>query len=523
MDDQHGPADDLASRSAAFRARRDALRANMGGEDRIARQHARGRLTIRERIDALVDPGSFAELGTFAHSEQPEARDATPGDGKVGGLATVDGRPVVVLGDDFTVLHGSTAFVGARKMARLWDHALRARVPFIFFGETGGARLPDALGSEGFSKTYPAVEFATRRRAVPALTAIVGESFGRSSFQAAFSDIVIQAKDTCLAVSSPRVIEIATGEHVSFDELGGPDVHAKHTGQIDLVAEDSADVTRLLKESLRWLPQNAWEEPARTPWDGDLGRDEGIYDLVPVRRQRAYDMRRVISRLTDDGGHFELKPAFARSLITTFGRVAGRVVGFVASQPLYNAGALTPAACDKATSFLTLCDSFNIPLIFLQDQPGFLVGKRVEHDRLLHKAIMFLEALALTTVPRVSVVLRKAFGLAYFSMSGNDTGAARVLAWPGAEISFMDPEVGVNVVHGGRLRDAGDPERARQRLIEEWTLETGPEGAAGIMRIDEIIDPAETRRWLRLEVDRMRLTIPRPGEFKPLAYWPTCY
>jgi acetyl-CoA carboxylase carboxyltransferase component len=209
--------------------------------------------------------------------------------------------------------------------------------------------------------------------------------------------------------------------------------------------------------------------------------------------------------------------------VTTLGRVAGKTVGFVASQPLYNAGALTPEACDKGTSFLCLCDSFNIPLVFLQDQPGFLVGRRVEHDRLLHKAIMFLEALGHVRVPRITVVMRKAFGLAYFSLSGNDMGTDRLLAWPTAEISFMDPEVGVNVVHAERLRDAADPEAERARLVAEWSGGASPEGIAGIMKVDEIIDPADTRKWLRLEVDRMHVPVPRRGERRPLAYWPTCY
>jgi len=522
MDQTDAPAD-LATLSTGFREQRDRIRTEMGGLRRVERVHDKGRLTVRERIDALLDPGSFVEIGTFAHSERREDFETTPGDGKITGLGKVDGRPVCLGGDDVTVLHGSSSVVGSRKMHRLEEYAMRHGHPIVYFGETGGARLPDTLGSEGFSKVYPAINMASRARAVPMVSAIVGESFGGSSFQSAFSDVVIQQRGSCLAVSSPRVIEIATKEQVSFEELGGVDVHARLTGQIDRVAETNEDVPAQLRSVLSYLPSNSWSEPPRQAWDGDLSRDESLYDLVPLRRQRAYDMRKVIARLTDDSAHFELKPEFARSLITTLGRVAGRTVGFVASQPLYNAGALTPESCDKGASFLCLCDAYNIPLVFLQDQPGFLVGKRVEHDRLLNKAIMFLEALSLVRVPRLTVVLRKAFGLAYFSLSGNDMGGDRVLAWPSAEISFMDPQVGVNVVHAARLQEAADPDAERQRLVDEWSRDTGPEGAAGIMRVDEIIDPAETRRWLRLEVDRMHVEVPRKGEPKPLAYWPTCY
>ena len=515
--------DDLRERSKVLQQRREDIRRDMGGTHRIKRVHAKGRLTIRERIDRLLDPGSFVELGTFARSERPEVAATTPGDGKIGGMGRVDKRPVCVAGDDVTVLHGSSSVVASRRTKRIFEHALTHGCPYVYFGETGGARLPDTLGSEGFSKVSPALEVARRSRAIPMAVVICGESFGGSSFQSAFADFVVQVRGTALAVTSPRVIEIATGEHVGFEELGGVDVHARITGQLDRIAESEDDAIALVKTFLSYLPSHAWTEPPRLDWDGSLDRDEGIYELVPTRRQRAYDMRRVISRLTDDGSFFELKPDFGRSLLTILGRVAGRTVGFVASQPMYFAGALTPESCDKATAFLCLCDAFNIPLIFLEDVPGFMVGKQVEHTRILSKAIMFLEALALCRVPRLTVVMRKAFGLAYFSLSGNSMGGERVLAWPTAEISFMDPAVGVNVVYADKVNEAPDPAAERHRLITEWSQDTGPEGAAGIMHIDEIIDPAETRRWLRLEIDRLHIQPPAWGHPKPLAAWPTCY
>lgn len=514
---------DLKSKAAEFRARRDVVRTEMGGNSKVARVHSKGRLTIRERIERLVDPDSFQEIGTFAHSEWPGAAAATPGDGKVGGIAKLAGRPIAVAGDDVTVLHGSSSVIGSKRLGRIYEQAFRDGTPYVYFGETGGARLPDTLGSAGFAKVSPDTVFAARARAVPTVTVIAGESFGGSSFKSALSDIVIQVRGTTLAVTSPRVIEIATGEKVGFEELGGVDVHDRITGQLDRIAETEDEAIQMVKEVLDYLPQNAFEEPARKPWDGKFERDEHIYDLVPLQRTRGYDVRRVIRRLTDDGRQFELKPNFGRGLVTSLGRVAGRTVGFLASQPMHGAGALTPQACDKATSFTCLCDAFNIPLIFLQDVPGFMVGKQVEHDRILSRAIMFLEALSLCRVPRLSIVMRKAFGLAYFSLAGNDTGSAQVAAWPNAEISFMDPAVGVNVVHSEKLRRADDPEAERQRLIEEWSLDTGPDGAAGSMAVDEIIDPAETRAWLRRHVDRFRLEPGTRDRPKPLAYWPTCY
>ena len=507
--------DDLAQRRAR-------IVEQMGSDDRIARQRDRGRLTIRERLDRLFDPGSFREIGTFAVSEHPDVRERTPGDGKIGGWGTIEGRPAAACGDDITVLHGSSSVVGGKRMKRIYEQALTQGVPYVYFGETGGARLPDALGSEGFSKIPPGLEMGRRRRRIPLATAILGESFGGSSFHGAFSDFVVQVRGTSMAVSSPRVIEIATGERISLEDLGGVDVHLDRTGQIDQVADTEDEAIALLKTFLSYLPDNCWQTPPVVAGYDRAEPDPQLAELVPTRRQRAYDMHRVIARIVDDGEMLELKPRFGRSLITTLARIGGRTVGILASNPMFNAGALTPETCDKATQFLCLCEAFNIPLVFLQDVPGFIVGSQPEHNRLLHKAIMFLEALALTTVPRFTVVLRKAFGLAYFSLSGNSLDNALVTAWPGAEISFMDPGVGVNVVHARDIDNAADPDTERQRLIDEWTLGHEPYGAAGIMNLDEIIDPADTRRWLLEAVQRFPAAPPPHGQTKTLASWPTC-
>ncbi|MCC7363814.1 MAG: methylmalonyl-CoA decarboxylase [Dehalococcoidia bacterium] len=509
-----------------MRARREKIRTEMGGIDKIERQHARGRLTVRERIDRLVDAGSFFEFGTFARSERPEAKDISPGDGKVSGLATVAGRPISVAGDDVTVFRGSSAYVASKRTHKALELAVDNGHPFVYLGETGGARLPDTLGAEGFTRIHPSVQTARRQRAVPMVTAILGDSFGGSSFEAAFSDVVIQARGACLAVSSPRVIEIATTEKVSLEDLGGVDVHLRKTGQIDIAADDEDHALALIRDVLSYLPQNRWSKPELLPCPPPAA-DEKLYDVVPTARNRAYDTHRVLARLVDprpDGSPalLELKPEFGRSLITAFARLGGRSVGILASNPMYFAGALDPDCCDKGARFIALCDTFNLPLVFLQDVPGYIVGKQPEHERLLNKAIMFFEALALAEVPKVTVVLRKAFGLAYYALAGNAMGGDFLFAWPGAEISFMDPAVGVNVVHAGKLDGVEDPAAERARLIAEWSKDTTPYGAAGIMNLDEIIDPAETRPILvraLAECDR-----PAPGrEYrKPLASWPTC-
>ncbi|MGK0168716.1 MAG: acetyl-CoA carboxylase carboxyltransferase component [Gammaproteobacteria bacterium] len=510
--------------SEAFRKDRDRIRTEMGGQARVERIHERGGLTIRDRVDKLFDADSFTEIGTFARSVRPQDRESTPGDGKIGGAGRIDGRIVYAVGDDLTVKHGSSSQISSKRMDRIYEQAVDNGHPFVYFGETGGARLPDTLGSEGFSLVSPSINMSSRGRAIPMACAIVGQSFGGSSFKSAMSDFVVQTRGSCLAVTSPRVIEIATGETIDFETLGGVDVHDRLTGQIDRVADDEEQAIELIQQWLAFMPSNAWEVPKRLEWDGDLSPDTSIYDLVPTRRTRGYDMRRVLETLTDDGTIFELKPNFGRSTITALGRIAGRVVGFIASNPMFLAGALTPESCDKDTSFVCMCDAFNIPLILMQDVPGFMVGRQVEHSRILSKAIMFQQALVHCQVPRITVVLRKAFGLAYFSLGGGSAlGAASVVAWPGAEISFMDPQVGVNVVYAERLKQAQDPQAERERLVSEWSSDTGPFGAAGIMEIDEIIDPAETRSWLRQHMDSLRIAAPSWGVRKPLSWWPTCY
>lgn len=515
--------DNIGSVTGVFRERRRKIREEMGGTAKIDRLHDRGSLTVRERIDRFLDPDSFVEIGTFARSERPEDVNKTPGDGKIGGYGTVDGRTVWVGGDDLTVLRGSSSVVGQRKKSRMLQQAVEHGHPFVFFAETGGARIPDTLGSEGFLKVTPSIDTHRRNRSVPLATAILGNCFGGGAFQGAFSDFVVQVRGSCMAVTSPRVVEIATGEKVSFEDLGGTGVHEKMTGMIDRTAENEDEAFQMIREFLSYLPSNAWELPPEHDWPGPAPVDEGIYDLVPMRRTRAYDMRKVLRYLADDDRIFELKPRFGGSVITALSRLGGRSVGFIASQPMHYAGALSPDSCDKITAFICLCDAFNIPLIFLQDVPGFMVGTKVEHDRLLSRAIMQVEALSICRVPRISLVFRKAFGLAYFAMGGTNMGSDVVAAWPSAELSFMDPDVGVNVVHGGRLAEAEDAAAERAALIEQWTEDTDPYDGAGIFGIDEIVDPAETKRWLQSQVRRLRVKAKPWGQPNPLAYWPTCY
>lgn len=508
---------------ADLHERNDRIRTEMGGAARVERMHAEGTPTIRDHIDAFVDEGSFRELGTHSRSMRLEDRHNTPGDGKVGGEGTVDGRPVSVSGDDITVKKGSSAIVGSRRLARLYERAVERGMPYVYFGETGGGRIPDLIGAEGISDVAPSPYVATRRRKIPMASVIVGQSFGGSSFQSAFSDYVVQVRGSVMAVTSPRVFEIATGEIIGFEELGGVDVHARMTGQIDLGVDTHEESYEAVRRWLSYLPPNAWTPAPRSAVRANTQPDQSLADLIPTKRTRGYDMRRFAGELLDEGSFFELQPLYARNITVGLGRLDGFSVGVIGNNPMFSAGVLDPDACRKAIRLMTLCDAFNIPVIFLMDVPGFMVGKAVEHGRILSLAIRFVEALANMSTPTLTVTLRKGFGLAYPAMNGSGMGASGLYSWPGAEIGFMDPDVGVNVAYAARLAALDDEaaEAERHRLIGDIANATTPYEAAGTMRIDEVIDPADTRRVLVEDLRQLEGRRVPPPEERPLSYWPT--
>ncbi|MEL7157149.1 MAG: carboxyl transferase domain-containing protein [Actinomycetota bacterium] len=506
-------------------ARADRVRADMGGANKVAAIRADGAKTIRDHIDAFLDPGTFREIGTFSRSMRLEDRADTPGDGKIGGHGQADGRPVAVFGDDITVKRGSSSKVGGRKELRLYERALAMGTPLVHFGQTGGGRIPDLIGSEGISEAGEIFTMARRRHQIPVATAIVGQSFGGSSFLSALSDFVVMTRGSTLAVTSPKVFEIATGEIISFEEVGGVDVHARHTGQIDLGVDTDEEAYAAIKQWLSYLPANIHQPAPRTEPAGPIGPDPGLAEMVPTRRTRGYDARRVVARIMDGDSVFELQPGYARNVTTGLARLDGWSVGFIANNPMFSAGVLDPEACHKIIRLATLCDSYNLPIIWLVDVPGFMVGKRVEHDRMLHWGMRAMQALQLASTPTLTVCLRKAFGLAWQAMNGAGMPNTSLYAWPGSEIGFMDPDVGVNVAYGSKLAqidNEGAREHERSRLVAEVADATSPYEAAGTMKIDEIIDPADTRRILADDLSMLADRPVPPPEQRVLASWPTC-
>lgn len=482
-----------------------------------------GTISVRDYITLLADPGTFEERGTFVVSARPEDRETTAGDGKIGGHIRVHDRPVVVIGDDVTVKRATTATMGTRKKKRLMAQALRQGCPIVLFGSSAGARIPDVLGAEGVTELEIDRASATRQRQVPMISVITGDSFGGSSFAAAHSDLVVQVAGAAMSITSPRLIEVATGEKVTTEALGGADVQLAKTGQSDIRAEDAAHAARIVRELLDLLPPNADTVPTRRDFDEESLVDPRLIDAVPSRSRRAYDMRKVLRRLADDGHFVEIQAEFGRPVITAITRIGGFSVGAIASQPLFQAGALDAASCDKTARFVALCEAYNLPLVFLQDQPGFLVGSKVEHERLLGKAIMLQQAIALSTVPKLTVVLRKAFGFGYFALGGILDVVDGLYAWPAANFGFMDQKAGAQVVEGNDL--SGADGRSREQTLaqasESFDTDFDAYVPARRMRIDEVIDPAETKRVLVHDLERLVPHAFRPRSARPLLSWPT--
>ena len=339
-------------------------------------------------------------------------------------------------------------------------------------------------------------ELAMRSRQTPLVATIMGECFGGPSWLAALADFVVQVKGSCMAVSGPRVLEMATGEKIDNEDLGGWRLHAEITGQVDRVAEDEADCFRIVREFLSYLPSSGHELPPLVPpqWADQEGRQEKLLSIVPDESRRGYDMNSVIKCIVDDERIFPIKPDFERSVITCLARIDGCTVGIIANQPIHTAGAMGPDGCDKCCSFICLCDSFNIPLIFLHDTPGFLVSKAAELKRMPGKIINFIEAVSLSTVPKVSIVIRKSYGMAYSNMCGTGMGADFVFAWPNAEISFMAPEVAANVVFRPKIDGSGDPQAAREQAERQMRVAGAPWKAAGLHLLEDVIDRRDTRK-----------------------------
>ena len=504
---------------ADYRVRRERALA-MGGAEKLARRRAEGHLNARERLDALLDSGSFVESGTFAAGIRAEVRDRTPADGKIAGFGRIEGRPVGVVSNDFTVLGASSSAINGKKIRHVKELATRRGYPLVFLGESTGARIPDRMGAAGRAMLGQDPAEYQRLRQTPWVSALLGSSYGSSTWYAAMSDFVVMRKGATMAVASSRVTAMAIRQPVDAEELGGWELHTATTGLVDIAVDTDEEALAAVRRFLSYLPSHQGELPPRV--ETAPGSDEAagkVLELVPDSRTKVYDMRKVVAHVCDQGSVFEMKPRFGKSIVTALARMDGEPVGVLANNPQFKGGAIDVDACRKATAFIVLCDSFNIPLVMLVDQPGFLIGLEGEKQWAPGRIMNWLNALSLATVPKISIVLRKSYGQAYLNMGGGRNSDV-VACWPTADLGFMDPSVGVSVLHGIKRED--DPERF-DRLREELARDTSAWDLAALYEAQNVIDPRETRRFL---VDALRVyglrASGKPGEHR-LCNWPTSY
>jgi methylmalonyl-CoA decarboxylase subunit alpha len=469
-----------------------------GGAEKIERQHAQGKLTARERLALLIDEGSFVELGIHGrpHFSQRamEGREA-PADGVVTGYGKVDGRLVAVAAYDFTVMAGSMGMTGELKVARLRELALGKRIPMLWLLDSAGARIQEAAGSLFAGSGHLFREEVIASGVIPQVAALMGPCAAGTAYIPGLADFVPMVKGRgSMALAGPHLTKAVTGEDVTQEELGGSKVHTRVSGVGDLEVDSDEECIQAIKDYLSFFPSNCEEPPPQQQGSDPLSRgNEDLLDILPDSPRKPYDMYDLIGRVVDHGRWFDLKPRWARTIITCLARMGGRPVGIVANQPKHLGGILENDSADKAARFINLCDAFGIPLLFLVDVPGFMVGTKVEQAGIIRHGAKMLYAVSRATVPKVTVVVRKAYGAGYYVMCGKAYEPDLIVAWPSAEISVMGPEGAVNIIFRKQIEAADDPDAARAEMIEGVRRTIDPYIAAGNAMVDDIIDPRETR------------------------------
>jgi propionyl-CoA carboxylase beta chain len=470
-----------------------------GGAARIEQQHERGKLTARERVDLLLDAGSFVELDAFVTSRSTafgQAEQRILGDGVVTGYGSIDGRLVYLFSQDFTVFGGSLAEAYAEKIVKVMDLALKMGAPIIGLNDSGGARIQEGVVSlGGYADIFLRNTLASG--VVPQLSVIMGPCAGGAVYSPAITDFTIMVEHTSyMFVTGPNVVKAVTHEDIDLEGLGGASVHTALSGVAHLAAPDEAAALDLTRAILGYLPQNNLESPAMVASDDPVDRADAALDtLVPDDPQKPYDMHRVIGAVVDRDSFLEIQPDWARNIIVGFARLGGRSVGIVAQQPAVLAGALDIDASTKAARFVRTCDCFNVPLVTFVDVPGFLPGVGQEHGGIIRNGAKLLFAYCEATVPKVTVITRKAYGGAYDVMSSKHVRGDMNFAWPTAEIAVMGVEGAVNIIFRDRIADASDGDAERSRLVREYEAEfANPYAAAARGYVDAVILPSETRR-----------------------------
>ncbi|MBL8086927.1 MAG: methylmalonyl-CoA carboxyltransferase [Chthonomonas sp.] len=467
-----------------------------GGQDRIDKQHEGGKMTARERIDTLLDTNTFQEFSVFAEHRCTNfgmAGKKAPADGVVTGTGTVDGRFIHLASQDFTVYGGSAGEVHSEKVVESMRAALRTGTPFVFINDSGGARIQEGIDSlSGYAKVFYANTELSG--VVPQVSLICGPCAGGAAYSPALTDFIIQTRKAQMFITGPSVIKQVTGETVSAEELGGAEAQMHYSGVVHFVADDDDHAMGICRRLLSFLPSNNLEDPPLLPGEYVLEPDPTLNDVIPDDPKKPYDVRDVITKIVDYGDFMEIQETFADNIVVGFGRVAGRTVGLIGNQPKVFAGVLDINSSDKAARFIRFCNAFNIPLVTLVDTPGFLPGVSQEYGGIIRHGAKVLFAYSATTVPKVSVIMRKAYGGAYVAMCARDLGADRVFAWPTAEIAVMGAEGAAEIVFKREIEQAEDKAAARVQFTEAYRAKFSTPYVAGARRmVDDIIEPSQTR------------------------------
>ena len=477
-----------------------------GGKARIEAQHKRGKLTARERVELLLDKGSFEEFDMFVEHRSGDfgmEKTKIPGDGVVTGWGTVNGRTVYLFSKDFTVFGGSLSEAHAEKICKVLDHALRNGAPVIGLNDSGGARIQEGVASlGGYADIFLRNTLASG--VVPQISAILGPCAGGAVYSPAITDFVCMVRGVSyMFVTGPNVVKTVTHEEVTFDQLGGADVHGTTSGISHFTLDSEPECLQLIRELVGYIPLNNLDDPPlRVTQDPDDRRDDALLDVIPEIPAKPYDMHDVIRRVVDDAGFLEVQRGFADNIVVGFARLGGRPVGIVANQPAVLAGVLDIGASAKAARFIRFCDCFNIPLVTFVDVPGFLPGVGQEHGGIIRHGAKLLYAYCEATVPKLTVITRKAYGGAYDVMSSKHIRGDMNLAWPTAEIAVMGAKGAVEILFKDEIAQAQDPSAAAARFTDEYTAKfANPYTAASRGYVDDVIDPRDTRPRL---IDALR-------------------
>lgn len=478
-----------------------------GGDEKIDKQHEKGKLTARERIDLLVDEGSFVELNAFIEHRCNDfglQGKKGPGDGVVTGYAKIHGRPIYLFSQDFTVFGGALGEMHAKKIAAVMDLAAENGTPFIGLNDSGGARIQEGVVSlDGYGHIF--YRNSIYSGVIPQISVVLGPCAGGAVYSPAITDFVFMVEKTSqMFITGPKVIETVTGEKISSEDLGGAHVHNTVSGNAHFSGSTEQEVLEQVRLLLSYLPQNNEEKPPgkEAPEESDYRPD--LTDLIPFDAIRPYDVRTVIENIMDKDSFMEVHQGFAKNMVVGFARMKGQTVGLVCNQPKYMAGGLDIDSSDKAARFIRFCDSFNIPIITFEDVTGFFPGVKQEHGGIIRHGAKILYAYSEAVVPKITVILRKAYGGAYVALNSKSIGADLVYAWPNAEIAVMGPQGAANIIFARDIQNSSDPEAERAKKIEEYREKfANPYVAASQGMVDDVIDPRETRIKLIQALDML--------------------